>query len=167
MEEITKGIVDKYGDKQIVIAIEELSELTKELCKAIRGQSNNQNVLEELADCYIVLKEMQLYFGITPEQLDNQINAKLQRTKTRYLDDDIEETKILEELYKLGWYVAINNNQSICFHRKCSSERINILIDEKACAIFEHQTCCPYYVDFETYRLLAKLFVLIERKGKL
>lgn len=90
MECVTKKIVEKYGDKQIVIAIEELSELTKELCKAYRGQANIQNLIEEIADCYIVLEEMKQFFKITPEQVGNQINVKLQRTKDRYIGEDDE-----------------------------------------------------------------------------
>jgi len=88
MECVTKKIVEKYGEKQIVIAIEELSELTKELCKAYRGQLNIQNLIEEIADCYIVLEEMTFHLGITHEQVNNQINAKLERTKNRYLGED-------------------------------------------------------------------------------
>lgn len=86
IESITKQMVEKYGDKQVVVAIEELSELTKELCKYLRGEPNTQNILEELADCCIVLEEMQTFFNITSEQLDEQINKKLQRTKSRYLE---------------------------------------------------------------------------------
>lgn len=90
MKNVTKLMVEKYGDKQIVVAIEELSELTKELCKTLRGQPNTQNILEELADCHIVLKEMQTFFNITCEQLSEQIDKKLQRTKERYLDEEWE-----------------------------------------------------------------------------
>ena len=85
-ESITKQMVEKYGDKQVVVAIEELSELTKELCKYLRGESNTQNILEELADCYIVLEEMKILFKITVDQLNAQFMTKLLRTKERYLE---------------------------------------------------------------------------------
>ena len=90
MKTITEQMVEKYGEEQIVVAIEELSELTKELCKALRGQLNIQNILEEVADCYIVLAEMQEYFNIKPSQLSNKINEKLLRTKERYIDKEME-----------------------------------------------------------------------------
>lgn len=83
-------MVEKYGDKQIVVAIEELSELTKELCKTLRSQPNPQNILEELADCHIVLQEMQLLFNITDVDLIQQINKKVKRTKQRYIDKPID-----------------------------------------------------------------------------
>lgn len=89
MKTITEQMVEKYGDEQIVVAIEELSELTKELCKALRGQVNTQNIIEELADCRIVLEEMQHLFNITDKQLSNQIFIKLQRTKERYLEPEM------------------------------------------------------------------------------
>ena len=89
MKSITEQMVEKYGDEQIVVAIEELSELTKELCKALRGQVNTQNILEELADCYIVLEEMKILFKITREQLDKQFWIKLLRTKERYLESEM------------------------------------------------------------------------------
>ena len=51
--------VEKYGlDNQVVVAIEELSELQKELCKALRGNRNNDHIAEEIADVYIVLMQL-------------------------------------------------------------------------------------------------------------
>ena len=97
MKTIIEQMVEKYGDKQIVVAIEELSELTKELCKTLRGQPNTQNILEELAECHIVLKEMQTFFNITDSQLETEVFVKLQRTKRIYLNSkevtDNEEIK--------------------------------------------------------------------------
>ena len=85
MKEVIKQMVDTYGEKQIIVAIEELSELTKELCKSLRGQTNTQNIIEEIADCYIVLQEMKELFKISNYQLREEIDKKLERTKSRYL----------------------------------------------------------------------------------
>lgn len=90
MEKVTDLMVRKYGDKQIIVAIEELSELIKELCKKSRGENNISNILEEIADCHIVLKEMQTYFHISDNQLQTQINRKLQRTRKRYVDVEMQ-----------------------------------------------------------------------------
>lgn len=84
-KEIYKKLLDKYYDKQVIVAIEELSELAKELCKALRGNDNKENIIEEMADVYIMLDQMQLFFGID-EKAINQVKAeKLERTKERLL----------------------------------------------------------------------------------
>ena len=49
-------LLKKYGDKQIIVAIEELSELQKELCKHLRGKIDITNLIEEIADTEQKLK---------------------------------------------------------------------------------------------------------------
>ena len=83
--EILNKLVQKYGDKQITICIEEMSELTKELCKNIRGHYNLDNIYEEMADVYITLAQMQLLLQMEPDALEYMINKKIERTKERLL----------------------------------------------------------------------------------
>ena len=53
-----------YGKKmQITVAIEEMSELQKALCKHIRGMNVSVNVAEEMADVYIMLEQLTGIFG--------------------------------------------------------------------------------------------------------
>ena len=61
--ELYSGLIDKYNDKQIVVAIEELSELQKELCKHLRDKTNMQNIIEEIADVVIMVEQLCIYFG--------------------------------------------------------------------------------------------------------
>ena len=84
---IFTALVEKYGDKQINICIEEMSELTKELCKNLRGHYNLDKIYEEMADVYIMLMQMQLLLQIDNEVLDDMIDKKIQRTKERLLDN--------------------------------------------------------------------------------
>lgn len=63
--EIYKKTIDKYGkSKQVVKAVEELSELQKELCKLLLTVTNKRkvvtNVAEEIADCEIMIKQLKL-----------------------------------------------------------------------------------------------------------
>lgn len=63
--EIYKKTIDKYGkSKQVVKAVEELSELQKELCKLLLTVNNKRkvvtNVAEEIADCEIMIKQLKL-----------------------------------------------------------------------------------------------------------
>ena len=80
-----KTLIAKYGILQMVIAIEELSELQKELCKALRDNTNIDNLVEEMADVYIMLQQMKLFFGINQRQINKIKNEKLERTKNRLL----------------------------------------------------------------------------------
>lgn len=72
-----------YGDKQIIIAIEELSELQKELCKALRNNANYDNIVEEIADVEIMLEQMKIYFEIKEYEIEEMKKLKIERTKER------------------------------------------------------------------------------------
>jgi NTP pyrophosphatase (non-canonical NTP hydrolase) len=82
-KEFYKKVVDTYGEQQIVIAIEELSELQKELCKALRNNSNYDNIVEEIADVEIMIEQMKIYFNILNKDLERMKKLKIERTKER------------------------------------------------------------------------------------
>ena len=49
--DIIRAALDHYGnDNQVIVAIEELSELQKELCKMQRGEKDVEHIAEEIAD---------------------------------------------------------------------------------------------------------------------
>ena len=57
--------IETYGkDMQLTVAVEELSELIKEICKNKRGADNREAIIEEMADCYIMLKQLEIIFDI-------------------------------------------------------------------------------------------------------
>ena len=82
------------GDLQVTVAIEEMAELTKELCKAQRklfaaemfigdGEIyNHDEIAEEIADVQIVLDEMMWAFGVAAE-VQNARKRKLARLEMR------------------------------------------------------------------------------------
>ena len=82
-KELYTKLLDLHGDKQIIIAIEELSELQKELCKFLRNNSNHDNMAEEIADVEIMLEQMKMYFGIDDEEVEEMKKLKIQRTQER------------------------------------------------------------------------------------
>ena len=91
---VFKKLIEKYGNKQITICIEEMSELTKALCKYLRYCDCDlekmiaiDDIYEEMADVYIMLTQMQLLLQIDNEFLDDMIDKKIQRTKERLLDN--------------------------------------------------------------------------------
>lgn len=60
--------IDHFGIKaQLHMAIEEMSELTKEICKDFRGADNREQIAEEVADVTITLEQLRLIFGINDE----------------------------------------------------------------------------------------------------
>lgn len=61
---ILEGAIKKFSPyHQVIVAIEELSELQKELTKWLRGKYNPAGMLEEMADVSIMLNQLQLIFG--------------------------------------------------------------------------------------------------------
>ena len=86
-ESVYVKLIEKYKDKQLIVAIEELSELQKELCKALRGKPNKENIIEELADVLIVLDQLKIYFKIEDDEIRDIIEQKIKRTKERLLKE--------------------------------------------------------------------------------
>lgn len=71
--------IDRYGiEAQLRMVIEEMSELTKELCKFFRGKDNLDDIADETADVAIMLEQLQLIFGINDKVCEHR-DAKVQR----------------------------------------------------------------------------------------
>ena len=66
-----------YGEAaQMVVALEELSECQKEICKLLRRQGNVDHLAEEIADATIMLEQLRLFFQINDlvcEKMDEKI----------------------------------------------------------------------------------------------
>ena len=72
--------IETYGkDMQLNVAVEELSELIKEICKHKRGRDNIDNIIEEMADCYIMLDQLAIIFGIEHKAINMVMDKKLAR----------------------------------------------------------------------------------------
>ena len=84
IRELTDPIAKKSGREVIsVVAIEECSELQKEITKMMRERGNKMNLLEEMADVYICLAELRWCYGITDHDLSSMLMQKIIRTYTR------------------------------------------------------------------------------------
>lgn len=76
--------IETYGkDMQLNVAIEELSELIKEICKSKRGNDNRKNIIEEMADCYIMLEQLAIIFDIPNHALNEVADKKIERLERR------------------------------------------------------------------------------------
>lgn len=82
-DEILKNALQHYGaNSQRIVAIEEMSELTKELCKVFRGSENSAHIAEEIADVRIMLDQMEIFFDCK-KQVEIIESEKLQRLLKR------------------------------------------------------------------------------------
>lgn len=69
-----------YGENsQLNMAIEEMSELTKEICKIIRGKGNIENLTSEIADVEITIEQLKMMFNIEQLDIDKIKDFKIQR----------------------------------------------------------------------------------------
>lgn len=82
-EAICRRALKTYGAAaQIRMTFEEMAELQKELCKNSRGDENIPHIAEEIADCLIMLEQMQILFDIR-DDVSRIAVAKLARLKER------------------------------------------------------------------------------------
>lgn len=81
--EVLQRALDTYGSSmQIVVMMEEMSELQKELCKYLRGKYSSANIAEEIADVEIMLEQMKMLFFCT-DGVRNERRRKVVRLKDR------------------------------------------------------------------------------------
>jgi len=82
-DEICREALEAFGaEAQMVMAIEEMSELTKELCKHRRGRDNVEAIAEEIADVEIMLRQMVMLFDCAG-QVETFRRYKLERLAER------------------------------------------------------------------------------------
>lgn len=80
---VLQRALDTYGSAtQIVVMMEEMSDLQKELCKYLRGKYSPASVAEEIADVEIMLEQMKMLFCCT-DDVRNERRRKVERLKGR------------------------------------------------------------------------------------
>lgn len=76
--------IETYGaDLQKQVAIEEMAELTKEICKDFRGKGNREHILEEIVDVSIMLEQLQIMYGISSSEMLEAVESKVKRLEER------------------------------------------------------------------------------------
>ena len=72
-----------FGElNQLIVAIEELSECQKEICKILRGGEDYRHLAEEVADATIMLEQIRLMFNIN-DCVCNFMDEKIKRLDGR------------------------------------------------------------------------------------
>lgn len=91
---VIKQMLSKFGeDSQIDVAIEEMSELIKELIKYKRSKlhfrerqaASRDHVVEEIGDVMFMIEYLKRIFNISDEDIAAIVTQKAMRTKERYI----------------------------------------------------------------------------------
>ena len=82
---ILKMAIEKWGkNAQILMALEEMAELSKELLKNInRNSDNKSNITEEMADVYIMLEQLKTIYKISEDDINNIFKEKINKLEKR------------------------------------------------------------------------------------
>lgn len=88
-----KQAIETYGERaQKLMAIEEMSELTKEICKDFRGKLNREHLIEEIVDVIITIDQLMMMYKISGEEVGLMRIKKVERLKER-LEKQNDEIK--------------------------------------------------------------------------
>lgn len=75
--------IDHFGIKhQLLMVIEGMIELAKEICKSFRDHNNTEEIAEKVADVIIALEQLRLIFGL------NDRVCEIMDEKVRRLAED-------------------------------------------------------------------------------
>ena len=80
---IYSDAIELFGKlSQKIMVIEEMSELTKELCKELRDRGNVEDIADELADVEITLAQIKMIYDID-KAVEAHKDFKLRRFASR------------------------------------------------------------------------------------
>jgi len=89
---VYKGFIDKYGiQSQHMMCIEEMSELSKAICKLDRVLGTDKekdalnNLKEEIADVINMVEQLEYYYG--ENEIEDIRQFKIKRAKELYFDN--------------------------------------------------------------------------------
>lgn len=80
----------KYEDGiiNIIIVIEELSELQKALTKRIRHKGSVEDIIEEMADVYLAMNYIMLIYNISKDDLIRAVKVKNDRMTKILMEEE-------------------------------------------------------------------------------
>lgn len=79
--DIYKKAINTFGESaQMIVALEECSELQKEISKIIREKGDLENLAEEIADVEIMLEQLKLIFTLHDKVVTKK-GEKIERLK--------------------------------------------------------------------------------------
>lgn len=82
--------IETYGDTlQKVVAIEELSELIKEICKDLRNNENKKAIIEEIVDVDIMVNQLFIIYGVSLDEYKSEYHRKMERLEKRINESNL------------------------------------------------------------------------------
>jgi hypothetical protein len=118
---VYRRALETYGKfNQLIVANEELGELSKEICKVLRGIGSIDNLTEEIADVRIMVEQLEMIFDCH-EDVEAVMVLKAERL-THKLDRDEKKENLCEK----------------CVYREeCEFPKIHPTIKLRACNDYE------------------------------
>lgn len=90
-KEVYLRALHKWGaQNQTMIAVEEMSELTKEICKLHRGKKELEDLADEIADVTIMMEQLRLIYGVNDlvcAHMDMKVRRLQHRIDTEACED--------------------------------------------------------------------------------
>jgi hypothetical protein len=89
-EDFLNQCIEYFGkDKQQVVAIEEMAELTQQLSKFVIGhpKAKRENLVEEYVDVLIMMNQLRLIYKITDGEVEALKSYKLYRLE-KFINDN-------------------------------------------------------------------------------
>lgn len=87
-KEVYLSAIEKWGiELQSCMAIEEMSELTKEICKIRRGKNDPDALADEIADVTIMLEQLRIMFCLN-DLVCQHMDKKITRLKDRLENEE-------------------------------------------------------------------------------
>lgn len=82
-KKVYQAALNKWGvDLQTMMAVEEMSELTKEICKIKRGKMDLDALADEIADVTIMMEQLRGIYGLNDAVCDH-MDDKILRLQSR------------------------------------------------------------------------------------
>ena len=76
-------MIEEISDETLVIAMEELSELSQATSKLKRGKADYDNIAEEIADVLVCIEVIKKIGGISDSSIEKWVDFKLDRTLSK------------------------------------------------------------------------------------
>lgn len=84
---IYRAVIYAWGaENQEKMVVEEMSELTKEICKHWRGRDNLDAIADEIADVTIMLEQLRLIYNLN-DAVRAHMDKKILRLQDRLTED--------------------------------------------------------------------------------
>ena len=88
-EALYKKLLSLNPTAQMIVAIEELSELQKELTKALRKKIDRVAILEEYVDVMIMLEQIKILYELNDKDINLMKKMKLDRLQARLENNNL------------------------------------------------------------------------------